>query len=190
MRKMGLEPTRYCYHKILSLARLPIITISHHARMIITSSHGNVNMILKFVGIIYTLRTVWEKCKDRKLWRWRLRFISDIIHNRKYTTDDYWKNINRRGNNSYGIKSGTSSREKNVWLQLGLINKNPQKTMQGSRRIIQSFKEQNGTVICKELKGINDGIVKRECIDCVRDAAALLEAELPESYGKSKPVVP
>ena len=73
---------------------------------------------------------------------------------------------------------------------LGLINKNPQKTMQGSRRIIQSFKEQNGTVICKELKGINDGIVKRECIDCVRDAAALLEAELPESYGKSKPVVP
>ena len=86
--------------------------------MIITSSHGNVNMILKFVGIIYTLRTVWEKCKDRKLWRWRLRFISDIIHNRKYTTDDYWKNINRRGNNSYGIKSGTSSREKNVWLQL------------------------------------------------------------------------
>ena len=34
---------------------------------------------------------------------------------------------------------------------LGLINKNPQKTMQGSRRIIQSFKEQNGTVICKEL---------------------------------------
>ena len=63
---------------------------------------------------------------------------------------------------------------------LGLINKNPQKTMQGSRRIIQSFKEQNGTVICKELKGINDGIVKRECIDCVRDAAALLEAELPE----------
>ena len=63
---------------------------------------------------------------------------------------------------------------------LGLINKNPQKTMQGSRRIIQSFKEQNGTVICKELKGINDGIVKRECIACVRDAAALLEAELPE----------
>ena len=35
---------------------------------------------------------------------------------------------------------------------LGLINKNPQQTMQGSRRIIQSFKEQNGTVICKELK--------------------------------------
>jgi len=65
---------------------------------------------------------------------------------------------------------------------LGLINKNPQRTMQGSRKIINRFKEQNGTVICKELKGITDGVVKRECVDCVRDAAAFLEAELPESY--------
>ena len=61
---------------------------------------------------------------------------------------------------------------------LGLIQKNPQKTMQGARRMIQSFKEQNGTVVCKELKGITDGVVKRECIDCVRDVAALLEREI------------
>ena len=61
---------------------------------------------------------------------------------------------------------------------LGVINKNPQKTMQSSKKIINAFKEQNGTVICKELKGITDGVVKRECIDCVRDAAALLEEEL------------
>jgi len=61
---------------------------------------------------------------------------------------------------------------------LGAINQNPQKTMQSSRKMIQAFKEQNGTVICKELKGMDDGIVKRECIDCVRDAARLLEAEL------------
>ena len=40
------------------------------------------------------------------------------------------------------------------------------------------FKEQNGTVICKELKGIADGVVKRECIDCVKDAALFLEDEL------------
>ena len=74
---------------------------------------------------------------------------------------------------------------------LGLINKNPQRTMQGSRKIINRFKEQNGTVICKELKGITDGVVKRECVDCVRDAAAFLEAELPdmtENYVSSEPV--
>ncbi len=44
---------------------------------------------------------------------------------------------------------------------LGVINKNPQKTMQSSKRIINAFKEQNGTVICKELKGITDGVVKK-----------------------------
>ncbi len=31
LRKMGLEPTRYEYHKILSLARLPIPTLPHAA---------------------------------------------------------------------------------------------------------------------------------------------------------------
>ena len=61
---------------------------------------------------------------------------------------------------------------------LGLINKDPQKTMQSARKMIHAFKEQNGTVVCRELKGIDDGIVKRECIDCVKDAAALLENEL------------
>ena len=61
---------------------------------------------------------------------------------------------------------------------LGMINKDAVNTMQGSRRIINRFKEQNGTVVCKELKGITDGVVKRECIDCVKDAALFLEDEL------------
>ena len=61
---------------------------------------------------------------------------------------------------------------------LGLINKNPQKTMKSARKMIDAFKQQNGTVVCRELKGIDDGIVKRECIDCVKDAATLLEKEL------------
>lgn len=61
---------------------------------------------------------------------------------------------------------------------LGLINKNPQKTMKSARKMIDAFKQQNGTVVCRELKGIDYGIVKRECIDCVKDAATLLEKEL------------
>ena len=64
---------------------------------------------------------------------------------------------------------------------LGMVKKNPQQTMRSSRTILTRFKEQNGTVICKELKGITDGVVKRECVDCVRDAAAFLEAELREA---------
>ena len=44
MRKMGLEPTRPCGHKILSLARLPIPTLPHLSRdrIIVSNVHGNV----------------------------------------------------------------------------------------------------------------------------------------------------
>ena len=58
-----------------------------------------------------------------------------------------------------------------------------------SKEIVRRFKEESGSVICKELKGITDGVVKRECVDCVRDAAAFLEAELAENYVKPGTVV-
>ena len=61
---------------------------------------------------------------------------------------------------------------------LGRVNKNPQKTVKDTRKMMQDFMSQNGTVICKELKGINDGVVKRECIDCVKDAACLWEKSI------------
>ena len=51
-------------------------------------------------------------------------------------------------------------------------------TYQLSREIMNRFKAQNGSVICKELKGIADGVVRRECIDCVKDAALFLEDEI------------
>lgn len=63
---------------------------------------------------------------------------------------------------------------------LGVINNNPQKTMSSARNMMNSFKNQNGTVVCKVLKGLDDGVVKRDCTDCVRDAALLLEKELQE----------
>ena len=46
-----------------------------------------------------------------------LFFVSVIIINKKYGIDGYRK-IQTKRNNNYGIKSGTGSREKNVWLQL------------------------------------------------------------------------
>lgn len=63
---------------------------------------------------------------------------------------------------------------------LGAINKDPKKTMKSAKKIITTFNEQNGAIDCWDLKGLKDGVVKRECIDCVRDAAALLEAELEQ----------
>lgn len=61
---------------------------------------------------------------------------------------------------------------------LGLISQDPRETMTVARNIITEFKAQNGTCVCKELKGIEDGIVKRECIDCVKDAAMFLEQHI------------
>ena len=63
-------------------------------------------------------------------------------------------------------------------LVLGLANKERQKTVKDIRAIMTAFKERNGSVTCKELKGIDTGVVLRECNDCVRDAAEFLEKQL------------
>lgn len=52
------------------------------------------------------------------------------------------------------------------------------KTYQLSKAIIKEFQEQNGSAVCKELKGIGTGKVLRSCPDCIRDAARLAEKVL------------
>ena len=52
-----------------------------------------------------------------------------------------------------------------------------------SKSILKGFLEQNGSVICKELKGIGTGKVLRQCDDCVSDAARLLESVLNAKLG-------
>ena len=47
-----------------------------------------------------------------------------------------------------------------------------------SKEILKQFKEQNGSVICKEIKGIGTGNVLRSCKDCIKDAAAIAERVL------------
>jgi len=47
-----------------------------------------------------------------------------------------------------------------------------------SKEILKQFKEQNGSVICKELKGVGTGTPLRSCQDCIKDAAAIAERVL------------
>ncbi len=49
------------------------------------------------------------------------------------------------------------------------------KTIQLSRKLTDRFREKNGSVICKELKGIETGKMLRSCPGCVEDAAEILE---------------
>ena len=44
-----------------------------------------------------------------------------------------------------------------------------------TREIVRAFEEKNGSVICKELKGIETGKVLRSCDGCIEDAARILE---------------
>jgi len=47
-----------------------------------------------------------------------------------------------------------------------------------SREIVKQFGEQNGSVVCKTLKGVDSGKVLRPCQDCIKDAAAIAEQVL------------
>ena len=44
-----------------------------------------------------------------------------------------------------------------------------------SREITQKFLEKNGSLTCKDLKGVETGKVLHSCPDCIRDAAAIVE---------------
>ncbi len=68
-------------------------------------------------------------------------------------------------------------------MMLGLIRKEAGRpeNMKMARQLIMKFKEQNNSVVCKDLKGIETGKVLRPCNDCVADAAGFLEELLTES---------
>ena len=77
-----------------------------------------------------------------------------------------------------GTLEGTCGAIIGAGIVLGMANKDKLKTARDMRAIITAFKERNGTVTCKELKGVGTGQVLRECNDCVRDAAEFLERQL------------
>ena len=54
-------------------------------------------------------------------------------------------------------------------------------TYQLSKEIAKRFEEQNGSLICGELKGVTTGTVLRSCPDCIRDAVAIAQDVL--GYG-------
>ncbi len=46
----------------------------------------------------------------------------------------------------------------------------------------EKFREKNGSVVCRELKGIETKKVLRTCPGCIEDACELLEEYLKENY--------
>lgn len=49
------------------------------------------------------------------------------------------------------------------------------KTYKMTKALAAAFQEKNGTYLCRELKGIADGNVRRSCAGCIEDACQLVE---------------
>ena len=82
-----------------------------------------------------------------------------------------------------------------MMMIIGLQNSvgNPEKgkmtkgdTYKKVREYAAKFKEQNGSYLCKELKGVETGKVLRSCPNCIRDAVALTEEYLAAQKNKDE----
>ena len=58
------------------------------------------------------------------------------------------------------------------------------KTYQFSRAITAKFREKNGSLVCRDLKGIETGTPLRSCEGCILNAAALVEELLLDQENK------
>lgn len=58
---------------------------------------------------------------------------------------------------------------------LSMVGKTKGSTYSIIRELKDEFKEMNTSIICRELKGLDDGIIKRSCAGCVQDAALMVE---------------
>ncbi len=54
------------------------------------------------------------------------------------------------------------------------------RTYKMNRAIATKFMEKNGTYICRELKGVEDGEARRSCAGCMADACEIIEELLIE----------
>lgn len=51
-----------------------------------------------------------------------------------------------------------------------------------SKEIMQKFEDENGSTICRDLKGLDSGIILRDCTGCVEDSCNFLEDILARDY--------
>lgn len=73
---------------------------------------------------------------------------------------------------------GTCGAITGAGMVLGLASDDRVKAIRGMKQIMTKFQLRNGATQCKILKGIDTGVVLRDCSDCVADAAEFLEEQL------------
>ena len=61
---------------------------------------------------------------------------------------------------------------------LEAVGKTKGSTYKLDRELAQAFRQMNQSVLCRELKGVETGVVLRTCDGCVEDAAKVVEQYL------------
>ena len=87
-----------------------------------------------------------------------------------------------------GCMEGTCGAVNGAVAILGLLNisANLEKpdskgqTYKLSKELVETFKNKNKSIVCKDLKGVETGEVLRSCPGCIEDAVIILEKILEE----------
>jgi len=74
-----------------------------------------------------------------------------------------------------GNMEGTCGAVVGAGMVLGMVHPEKGVAMKEMRSLMEKFKNRNGALQCKLLKGVGTGQVLRECPDCVADACEFLE---------------
>lgn len=87
-----------------------------------------------------------------------------------------------------GCMEGTCGAVNGAVTILGLLNSSANlekpdskgQTYKLSKELVETFKNKNKSIICKDLKGVETGEVLRSCPGCIEDAVIILEKILEE----------
>lgn len=77
-----------------------------------------------------------------------------------------------------GSMDGTCGALVGAGVVLGMVRGDRGAAMRDMKALVTRFKAQNGSVTCRDLKGVGGGVPLRACNDCVADAATFLEEHL------------
>lgn len=87
-----------------------------------------------------------------------------------------------------GCMEGTCGAVNGAVTILGLLNSSANlekpdskgQTYKLSKELVETFKNKNKSIVCKDLKGVETGEVLRSCPGCIEDAVIILDKILEE----------
>lgn len=77
-----------------------------------------------------------------------------------------------------GTREGVCGALNGAVMALDLLNDGTVKPMKAAKEAQLAFREKTGAILCKDIKGVETGVELCSCLDCVRNAAEIVEEML------------